>query len=73
MIATKAKAIPTLFVSFLSALRASSRPTKYMQNIMHTVKKTTKSSGSGFVNRANTVSKSIGLGATKIFPPNADR
>ena len=70
---TKLKVL-TFFASFLSARRANTSPTKYTPNMTHTVVRTTKFLVSpSRVNSVKTLSKSMGLGATKIFPPNAER
>lgn len=60
--------------SFLSARRATTSPIKYIPNRKHTVERTTKFPVSpSLLNSVQTLSKSMGFGATKMFPPNAER
>ena len=64
----------TFLESFLSARRAKMSPTKYIPNMAHTVERTTKFLVSpSRLNSGKTLLKSMGLGATKILPPNAER
>lgn len=66
--------LPTLSSSFLSSLRAKTRLIVYIPRMTHTVDNTTKFPDSARLpNAANTLSKSMGFGATKKSPPNADR
>ena len=60
--------------SCLSSLRANTRATTYNPSMVHTVDNTTKFPVSARLpNAANTLSKSMGFGATKKSPPKADR
>jgi len=64
----------TFCKSFLSARRATTSPIKYNPNKQHTVERTTKFPVSpSLLNSVHTLSKSMGFGATKMFPPNAER
>lgn len=60
--------------SFLSARRAATSPIKYIPNMRHTVERTTKFPVSpSLLNSVQTLLKSMGFGATKMLPPNAER
>ena len=60
--------------SFLSARRETTSPIKYNPNRKHTVERTTKFPVSpSLLNSVQTLSKSMGFGATKMFPPKAER
>lgn len=64
----------TFCKSFLSARRATTSPIKYNPKRQHTVERTTKFPVSlSLLNSVQTLSKSMGFGATKMFPPNAER
>lgn len=64
----------TLNSSCLSSLRANTRAITYNPRITHTVDNTTKFPVSARLpNAANTLSKSMGFGATKKSPPKAER
>ena len=68
------KAALTLSSSRLSSLLANTRPITYKPRMAQTVDNTTKFPVSARLpNAANTLSKSMGFGATKKSPPNADR
>lgn len=64
----------TFISSFLSAFLANTSPMKYSPNMAHTVASTTKLPLSAKLpNSAHTLSKSMGFGATRKSPPNADK
>lgn len=64
----------TFWRSSLSARRAATSPIRYIPKMRHTVERTTKFPVSpNLLNSVQTLSKSMGFGATKMFPPNAER
>ena len=64
----------TLLKSFLSVWWAKTSPIRKIPNMRQTLERTTKFPvSSSLLNSVKTLLKSMGFGATKMLPPNAER